>query len=213
MNKIFFIVLLMISAAGYGQFDSGNNTFSIPPANYPVPEVKTPEKPAPFAASIFDAKPSERSRTIPEKSNFKFDQTNDFVNPGDRYLEKLNKPSGDGGDYTMFRKNQYLGDFKTSSGLVNINYRDHQAVDGDEIRVWVNDRIVMQRIRLDNTMQGFELTLEKGFNKIDFEALNQGQSGPNTAEFRIYDDKGALISSNRWDLATGFKATIIIVKE
>jgi hypothetical protein len=94
-----------------------------------------------------------------------------------------------------------------------VNYRDHQAVDGDEIRVWVNDRIVETRISLDNSMQGFELNLEPGFNKIDFEALNQGMSGPNTAEFRVYDDKGNVISANRWDLATGFKATIIIVKQ
>ena len=43
--------------------------------------------------------------------------------------------------------------------------------------------------------------------------LNQGYSGPNTAEFKIYDDKGELISANQWNLATGFKATIIIVKE
>ncbi|HEU0136093.1 MAG TPA: hypothetical protein VFQ50_02265, partial [Flavobacterium sp.] len=114
---------------------------------------------------------------------------------------------------TMFRKNQYLGDFKTTSGKVTVNYRDHQAVDGDEIRVWVNDRIVETRISLDNSMQGFELNLEPGFNKIDFEALNQGMSGPNTAEFRVYDDKGNVISANRWDLATGFKATIIIVKQ
>jgi hypothetical protein len=35
----------------------------------------------------------------------------------------------------------------------------------------------------------------KRFNKIDFEALNQGSSGPNTAEFKVYDDKGSLISA------------------
>ena len=55
--------------------------------------------------------------------------------------------------------------------------------------------------------------IPKGFNKIDFEALNQGTAGPNTAEFRVYDDQGLLVSANQWNLATGFKATIIIVKE
>jgi hypothetical protein len=55
--------------------------------------------------------------------------------------------------------------------------------------------------------------LEKGFNKIDFEALNQGSSGPNTAQFQIFDDKGVLISSSQWNLGTGFKATIVLVKE
>ena len=49
--------------------------------------------------------------------------------------------------------------------------------------------------------------------KIDFEALNQGTSGPNTAEFRVYDDKGTLVSASQWNLGTGFKATILLVKE
>jgi hypothetical protein len=52
----------------------------------------------------------------------------------------------------------------------------------------------------------------KGFNKIDFEALNQRSSGPNTAEFQIYDDNGGLISASQWNLGTGFKATIVVTK-
>ena len=48
--------------------------------------------------------------------------------------------------------------------------------------------------------------------RVDFEAINQGESGPNTAEFQVYDDKGQLISANQWNLATGFKASIILIK-
>ena len=51
-----------------------------------------------------------------------------------------------------------------------------------------------------------------GFNIIDFVALNQGSSGPNTAEVRVYDDAGNLVGNNRWNLATGVKATYIIYK-
>ena len=86
-------------------------------------------------------------------------------------------------------------------------------IDGDEIRVLVNDKEVVSRVFLEGSFKVLELGLEKGFNKIDFEALNQGYSGPNTAEFQVYDDKGQLVSANQWNLATGFKATIIIVKE
>jgi hypothetical protein len=45
-------------------------------------------------------------------------------------------------------------------------------------------------VNLNSNFKGFEIVLEKGFNKIDFVALNQGSSGPNTAEFKVYDDKG-----------------------
>ena len=44
-------------------------------------------------------------------------------------------------------------------------------------------------------------------------ALNQGESGPNTAEFQVYDDKGNLVSSKQWNLLTGVKATIVVTKE
>jgi hypothetical protein len=55
--------------------------------------------------------------------------------------------------------------------------------------------------------------LVSGFNKIDFTALNQGSSGPNTAELRVYDDNNNMISSNQWNLSTGATATFIVVKQ
>ena len=66
---------------------------------------------------------------------------------------------------------------------------------------------------LDSTFSGFKLPLTIGFNKIDFTALNQGSSGPNTAELRVFDDKNTLISSNQWNLSTGATATFIVVKQ
>jgi len=152
------------------------------------------------------------SKSILETNTLQFTNPNDFKNPGDIYKEKLNRKSGED-ESKMFRKDQYLGDFRTKSAYVKISYRDFGEVDGDEIRVLVNDKEVVSRVFLEGSFKVLELGLEKGFNKIDFEALNQGYSGPNTAEFQVYDDKGQLVSANQWNLATGFKATIIIVKE
>ena len=81
------------------------------------------------------------------------------------------------------------------------------------IKISVNDVVVVASVTLINEFQVLDLPLKPGFNKIDFEALNQGTSGPNTAEFHVFDDKGKMIAANRWNLATGFKATVIIVKE
>ena len=49
--------------------------------------------------------------------------------------------------------------------------------------------------------------------KQTFEQINQGSSGPNTAEVVVYDDQGKLVGTNRWNLATGVKATYIIYKK
>jgi hypothetical protein len=91
--------------------------------------------------------------------------------------------------------------------------RDFEYVDGDRVRILVNDSIVIYNLYLDNSFTGFKLPLNKGFNKIDFTALNQGESGPNTAELRVFDDNQKLISSNQWNLSTGATATFIIVKQ
>ncbi|CEN46375.1 Secreted protein (fragment) [Capnocytophaga canimorsus] len=65
---------------------------------------------------------------------------------------------------------------------------------------------------LTNSFKGFQIELKPGFNKVEFLALNQGESGPNTAEFSVLDENGNTISSAQWNLATGAKAHFVIVK-
>ncbi|NJM79796.1 MAG: hypothetical protein HC854_09585 [Flavobacterium sp.] len=81
------------------------------------------------------------------------------------------------------------------------------------MRILVNDEILIPDITLESTSKEFYLDLSKGFNKIEFLALNQGTSGPNTAAFRVYDDKGNIITSNEWNLTTGVKAKIVVVQD
>ncbi|MGB5821050.1 MAG: hypothetical protein WBG90_16310 [Saonia sp.] len=108
---------------------------------------------------------------------------------------------------------QYLGDFKSNAKFVGIICRDHEYVDGDRVKIYANGDVVEPNILLSGNFKGINLTLEKGFNRLDFEALNQGSSGPNTAQVNVYDDKGQLIYSNKWNLSTGSKASLIIIKE
>ncbi|MEX0290887.1 MAG: hypothetical protein AB3N14_17420 [Flavobacteriaceae bacterium] len=107
----------------------------------------------------------------------------------------------------------YLGDVKTGGKFVGIVCRDHEYVDGDRVRIFANGNVVEPNVLLTGSFKGINLNLEKGFNRLDFEALNQGSSGPNTAQVDVYDDKGQLIYSNKWLLSTGSKASLIIVKE
>ena len=68
-------------------------------------------------------------------------------------------------------------------------------------------------ITLDTDYKEVLLDLNEGINKIEIEALNQGDSGPNTAQFTIVDEKGKLITNNKWNLTTGVKAKIVILKD
>lgn len=117
------------------------------------------------------------------------------------------------GYYVYPKIDQDLGSFRSNSKSVNIICRDFQYPDGDRITIWVNDTPVIYNITLRTNYQRFNIPLQVGLNKIAFQALNQGSSGPNTAAFKVYDDEGRLISSNEWNLATGAKATIMISKD
>ena len=206
--SIFILIGFSLKSSAQSEFLNKSGSFAPVGPSLTLP----PTTPSPSVFKLNTTPEVTSSKSILETNTLQFTNPNDFKNPGDIYKEKLNRKSGED-ESKMFRKDQYLGDFRTKSAYVKISYRDFGEVDGDEIRVLVNDKEVVSRVFLEGSFKGLELGLEKGFNKIDFEALNQGYSGPNTAEFQVYDDKGQLVSANQWNLATGFKATIIIVKE
>lgn len=222
MKRILFLMItISMSLSGYAQTEFSSKFKAIPPKNNApkikkitppkaeVPPIKTPNV---FKnPEVLNPKPAP-SLSITPATNFSMTPKNEFINPGDVYKDKLNKKE-ENSDRVFYRKNQNLGDFRTGSLTAKVRYRDAAFVDGDQIRVYLNDKVIQYQVNLDSDFKGFEIVLEKGFNKIEFEALNQGSSGPNTAEFQVYDDKGGIISASQWNLGTGFKATIILVKE
>ncbi|RZJ68506.1 MAG: hypothetical protein EOO50_01570 [Flavobacterium sp.] len=215
--KRLFLLLVLFAANCFAQFDTGNKSLNVSPIESPLtmpPPVVTPPKKDPFyVPPSIKGEPSGNSAGLDLETKIDFSAKKpQYDNPGAEVEKKLNKV-GEGDMYKVLRRNQNLGDFKTKSALVTVQYRDHGAVDGDQIRIWLNDKVVRQIVYLTDIYNGIDIPLQPGFNKIEFEALNQGTSGPNTAEFRVFGDDGKTISANRWDLATGFRATMIIVKE
>ncbi|MEN9323416.1 MAG: hypothetical protein RL699_1196 [Bacteroidota bacterium] len=201
------VILCLFGFNVWAQYEFMNPSNAIPAS----PSTSAPKV---FTPSVFSPKtPStNKSSSIMEKNSMQFTNPNSFANPGDVYKDKLNrKPEGD--DFRVYRKNQFLGEFTSKAETVRISCRDFGEIDGDEIRIWVNGKVMVERIFLTGDYRGIDLGLIKGFNKVDFEAINQGESGPNTADFQVYDEKGQLISANQWNLATGFKASIILIKD
>ncbi len=156
----------------------------------------------------------------PVKSTFKigeelpksiFDKPETFVNPNERLRDELNKKAiGDlqvaSGQDMVFRE------IRTNSLTARIRFRDHEDPDGDMIRIYCNGVIQKYSAQLHNDFQEIELTLVRGNNELEFEALNQGLSGPNTAEFEVVDQDGTLLATHKWNLNTGFRAKIVIHK-
>lgn len=226
--RLYFLLFFFItfSLSTHSQIDNKNTSISIPAIESEKDSVDTksllPLKPINSNnTNVFPINTPQVSSNLnlPKKEFSMFPQEK-FGNPGELYVKQINKNIADiklspeeieqrNGSTT----DQFLGDFKSGAKFVNVVYRDHGYTDGDVIQVLINDDIIHPRVYLTGGYKGFKLDLQKGLNKIDFKALNQGSSGPNTAEFKVVDDTGNLVSHNQWNLATGVKATIIIVKE
>ena len=192
---------IKIPAVETKEKDSTNTQFSI------KPDV---QKDNPSTLGIIKNRPLPLDKP---KEEFSMIDNSTLRDPGELFEERWNKKAVEQGLKIESMPDQFLGDFRSNGTKVNIICRDHEFPDGDLVRVFVNDEIFIPSLLLTAGYKSFDVPLTIGFNKIVFLALNQGESGPNTAEFQVFDDNGVLVSSKKWNLLTGVKATIIVTKE
>lgn len=205
--KIFHFILFFIGCTllGYAQKEipatSNKPVFEGPKINSGLPSILLKEAP----------KPDYKLKDDPTKPKpLEMRTKSDLLTAGD-FIEQ--KWTEDAKPKEGFGDDQYLGDLKTGGKFVEVYCRDDQYVDGDKIRVFLNGEMIHSSISLGAGWTPILLNLVKGFNTIEFEALNQGSSGPNTAAFSVLDDNGQIMNSNHWNLLTGSKASMIVVKE
>ena len=237
MKHILFFILFFTAVTVSAQTEFGTKYKSIPapkfsakPKKLPTPEIKDPQAenldmPSIKTPNVYDNNtitPKSKFQVGEQKSKFTMSTETDFANPGDRYVAKMEKDvdkalRAEGlreGRGTLIKKNISLGDFRTKSKYFIVKLRDFGAIDGDLVKVSSNDAVIKDQIFLDSNFKEVKINLENGFNKLDFEALNIGTLGGNTAEIQVYDDKGQLVTNDYWDnLAAGFKASIVVTKE
>lgn len=201
-RKIFLTSFLLLSLYVVGQESPAitSPTFSSP--NKPILGVLDNQKSA-DDFSFLNNKNDERG------SLFEREQ---YIDTSAPYLKRLRKREEDNANMG-YLGDSYLGDVNTSSKTAIIVCRDFEYEDGDRVQITLNDTVLLQDLYLKNKYFMMEIELKPGFNKFDFKALNQGASGPNTAELKVYDDQQKLLSSNQWNLSTGATATFIVVKQ
>jgi hypothetical protein len=218
MKVIFSLLfILIVSFKGFAQFEQPKKTLKIAPVTNPSGQVSPTSSKSITYPSIFDKKDKLlenvsllKKKPEEEKSIMEKEQ---FADPSKPYTERMNKKSSDGEILEKFKSDSFLGEFKTGTKIISIACRDHEAPDGDLVRIWLNDKIVVDAILLEVDFKEVYLDLNEGINKIEIEALNQGESGPNTAQFVIFDQKKGMITTNKWNLTTGVKAKLVILKD
>lgn len=197
MKKIFLITAIACFSGQIYAQELNSKFKAIPPKNAEKKEVVPPKEAAPKENP---PAPIEKPAPLQVNPDELFKDTN-------RYKQESNVEG------IFYRRNQFLGNFNTTAVTSTIMYRDAAFVDGDKVKVYLNDKVIEPEVFLTGDFKSVKINLEKGINKIDIEALNEGFASPNTAEFKVYDDKGQVISSSEWNVGTGYKAVIVLVKE
>ncbi|MGB5417413.1 hypothetical protein [Algibacter sp.] len=219
---VILLFLLTFSLSTQAQLDSKEKSVAIPveESKKDTPDISplTPSKPIENENAFGMNRPKVAPNLDAPKKDFSMYPEEEFGNPGELYSKKLEKkekellPEGHGLNSGL-KEDAFWGDYKTTSEYVHILVRDYSEVDGDLLRIYVNDEIIRSDIYLNQSYSGLKLDLVEGINKIDFYAINTGFYGPNTAEYKVVDDKTKIISRKVWALAAGVRVTLIIVKE
>lgn len=211
-----FLVLLLFSFKGFSQFELPKKKLSIAPVSDSKGEVSPISSKAISYPSIFDKKDKLLSgvsllkkKPEEEKSIFEKEQ---FASPAKVYTDKMNKQVTDGQIYEYYKKDYLLATYKCSTSTAKFALKDFGEPDGDVVRIWLNDEIVIDAITLENAFKEIKLNLRNGQNLLVIEALNEGIVSPNTAQFTIFNNNGEAIGNNLSGLLTNVKATIIINK-
>ena len=202
------VAIVCFSFVGNAQFDIGSKSIS-PNGNFGI-------TPSSSGTSIFSPKEKEEKKSdnyyAPFRKEKEIDLTKNygFVKPEFNLQPNLN---GENEMMEEFKRGKHYGSFISKSKFVKVLCRDHQAIDGDRVSIILNDKVVEANIFLDGEFSVYYIELTPGFNNLEFVALNQGDSGPNTAQFAVLDEFDATIMSNIWNLATGAKASMSIFRE
>ena len=211
-----FLFFILFSFKGFSQFELPKKTITIAPVSNPKGADSPTSSKSISYPSIFDKKDKLgesvsllNKKPEEEKSIFEKEQ---FASPAKEYTDKMNKQVTDGKIYDYYKKDYLLATYKCSTTIAKFALKDFGEPDGDVVRIWLNDEIVINAITLENGYREIQLNLRNGQNLLVIEALNEGIVSPNTAQFSIFNDKGEIIGNNLSGLLTNVKATIIINK-
>ena len=231
MKQILFFIIISIgiSSKSYSQIEFSKKFKAIPLKNN-APKIKKTvptetDIPPIYTPNVFkspEIKTPSSVLKIGEENTINMTPKNDFINPGDVYMDKMEKDL----DKTLVKQglkedSRFLvkidvnfGEIRTKSKYFVIKFRDFGQIDGDLARASLNGVVTEQKLVMKENYQEFKIFFKEGINTFEIEALNKGLLGGNTAEFQIYDAEGKFIKSDFWEnWDAGVKGKFIIVKE
>lgn len=215
-KQLLLLFLFLATSSIYAQLDSSKEGFSIEPSDSIMNGTKTFSFKINPIVGLTVKKSKHKINYTPLSESFKKTSGVD-ISQKSKLTHKewviTQRFSEDQKELVKYERDYYLGDLKTKSKTVIIKFRDHEYVDGDRVKFMLNDAVIHPNILLGGTFYSIDIDLKEGFNTVNFIALNEGESSPNTAQVRVVDETGKVIAGNNWLIRTGYKATLIILRE
>lgn len=210
--KFLTAFLFLITATIQAQVDKGNSIAIPATKNNTTKSTAFPSSKSDFPAidfSQFNKPKSDKFDITGAKKPDFTTPAEEFKNPGDVTLKKLTKTMGKDSPEFAKKENIHFGTFTINQEMVTIRYLDYGNVDGDMVKVVLNDKTIYSSITLYGEFKEVRIPMIIGLNKLEIFALNEGLYSPNTAKFQLYESQRQMISGE-WELLTGFKAIFII---
>ena len=204
MKNILFIFTLLVVGVSYAQELPTTTSRRIKPIPLPAETNNT--------GSLLFPKTEQKKKYIrpSKKPTIDLTQKTDLLDPGSRFNGTTFKSDAAPVD---FINDTYLGEIRTGKATLKMTLWDPRLEDGDRVRIWLNDKVIITDLYLTNAAQGFDINLVDGFNKVEIEALNQGYSAPNTSGIVIRDDDGTVNEEKVCMINAGVKSLLIVIKE
>lgn len=216
-NALFFLLLsISLLQHTYAQTDVNQGGFKIKAIDSTVEAPVTARlKISPIKGlTVKNVRPTINftplSDVFKKKTGISMTKKSNLVQPTWKIKQQFGE---DQKNLSQFSKDYNLGSLTTTSKIIVIKCRDHEYVDGDRIKLMLNNTIIHPNIILKGDFFVIDVDLVDGYNTIDFVALNEGTSSPNTAQLKVYDQDGNILASNKWLIRTGYKASLSIYKE
>jgi hypothetical protein len=213
----FLLILFLCNAKGFSQFENPKKSIRIgaikekksPPQKV---DVDTTQAPIKYESTIGMDKDEKllKSISIAPKVGLKSPENKEPLrNPSEIYTEQIQKQMKEEGiSKEILNTDLYLGEFIVYTVELNTACRDYGAIDGDNVRIWLNGELVVRNVGLESGFKNYKLELIEGLNIIHIEALNTGEFFPNTGQFIFTDGNQKLITNQNWGLNSGYKAII-----
>lgn len=213
----FFFFFFFFTFKGFSQFELprrsvniapiSNNSGTIAPISSKIikyPSIFDKKDKLLEGVSLLNKKPEEE-KSVMEKQQFE--------SPVEEQTKKMNdKMKREGVSLEIVNSDVFLGEFTVTTFKISVACRDFGAIDGDNVSIWLNDKMVIPVIDLESGFKRYPLELKEGLNTIQIEALNTGELFPNTGQFVFYDANEKLVTNQQWSLNSGYKAIVKIRK-